>query len=190
MNPYELIKKANLTSEELGTKGKRVLELYQDAVDKKEKYSDDAGIQMNTAETFDKVEALITSLIKEAQEKKTKADKKPTAEDKKEAKHDYSKMSMKEIEEGMEKLKACDLELKQLKKAQRVKQAKKRKKSPKKTRYVKLQEKIDAIRKLMPPALAKEEDTIQNTETILETTFRKLVKEWGMNELKAKPKVN
>ncbi|MFY0689124.1 MAG: hypothetical protein JXQ90_18285 [Cyclobacteriaceae bacterium] len=55
---------------------------------------------------------------------------------------------------------------------------------PKKTRYTKLKEKLIAIAKLTPEHLQANDNTLVQNRKILKETARKLMANWGMNQLK------
>ena len=178
--PYDQLEKAGLTPEDLGEQGQQVLSIFDSAQAMLTKRPDDPSVKTTTSKTFEKAEAAMKKIIKATlEQRKTEEDKAAETQ----LKQNNSKLTLKEINAGLEELADCDAELKELRKAKREREGIKPKQ---KTRYTKLKEKLLAVIVLIPDKLKNDLKTQQQTEKILLATHRDLIKAWGMNKVSAK----
>ena len=106
----------------------------------------------------------------------------PSGKEKKESDQERSKRILKELEALKPELEHCRAIVNEANRKKRDTKGKK----PKANRYTRLKTKLLSIASLIPPALKENRDVQKHTESILLTTHKELVREWGMDKIKAR----
>lgn len=186
-SPEKMISDAGLELKDLGSKGKKLMQLYEETLQLQQKFPDDPSIGKTADSTLLEITKTVKSLIAQTKPNPDKSkpakalhNKKPPCPCPKKAKQ--SSQVMKGLEElEMAELDVCRVKLREYRKVQ----SSNRPKRAPKTRIVKLKERLLALAKLMPKPMRKDDKAMQETEKILLAALSKLKKVWELNRVKA-----
>ncbi len=164
-----------------------VEELLKDYKNEKEK----DYFSKQAKENIDKLFSLVKTHAPLAVKKKPKPKeekKEHCIEEEKEKKTDdktdeNNEKLLKELEKLEPKLEECRTAIRDYNKKKRDATGPR----PKKNRYTKLKERLLSLVSLIPDNLKEDSKVLEETEEVLLLAHRRLVKNWGMNKLKAAP---